>query len=47
MRDVLTTVVELFGCCLVVAGVAMINVPVAVITAGVLMVLVSYLVADR
>lgn len=47
MRDLLTTVVELVGCCVIVAGVAMVNVPVAVITAGVLMILVSYLVAER
>jgi len=47
MRDVLTTIVELVGCCLIVVGVAMFSVPVAVVTAGVLMILVSYLVADR
>lgn len=47
LRDVLTTVCELVGCALVVAGVAMLSVPVSVIVAGVLMVTVSYLVADR
>jgi len=43
----LTTVFEIVGCALVVAGVAMLSVPVSVIVAGVLMVTVSYLVADR
>lgn len=47
MRDVLTTICELIGCVLIVVGVAMWNVPVAVVVAGVLMILVSYLVADR
>jgi hypothetical protein len=47
LRDILTTVFELAGCALVVAGVAMLSVPVSVIVAGVLMVTVSYLVAER
>lgn len=47
LRDMLTTVFEIVGCALVVAGVAMLSVPVSVIVAGVLMVTVSYLVADR
>lgn len=47
LRDVVTTVVELVGCALVVAGVAMLSVPVSVIVAGALMVTVSWLVAER
>lgn len=47
LRDMLTTVFEIAGCALVVAGVAMLSVPVSVIVAGVLMVTVSYLVAER
>jgi hypothetical protein len=43
----LTTVVELIGCVLIVAGVAMLSVPVSVIVAGALMVTVSWLVAER
>ena len=47
LRDLLTTVVELIGCALIVAGVAMVSVPVSVIVAGVLLVTVSWLVAER
>jgi len=47
LRDMLTTVVELIGCALIVAGVAMLSVPVSVIVAGALMVTVSWLVAER
>jgi uncharacterized membrane protein len=47
MRDVLTTMFELLGCVLIVVGFALWCVPVAVVVAGVLMILVSYLVADR
>lgn len=47
MRDVLTTVVELLGCVLVVVGVAMLSVPIAVVTAGVLLILLSWLVTVR
>lgn len=47
MRDLLTTIFELFGCALVVAGVALISVPVSLIVAGGLMIGVSFLVADR
>ena len=43
LRDVLTTVVELFGCALVVAGVAMVSVPVALIVAGLMIVGLSWL----
>lgn len=47
MRDVLTTCVELLGCVLVVVGVAMLSVPIAVVTAGVLLILLSWLVTVR
>lgn len=47
MRDLVTTVVELVGCALVVVGVAMLSVPIAVVTAGVLLILLSWLVAAR
>lgn len=47
LRDILTTVVELAGCALIVVGVALLSVPVSVIVAGVLMVTVSWLVAER
>jgi hypothetical protein len=47
MRDLVTTGVELVGCALVVAGVAMLSVPIAVVTAGALLILLSWLVAAR
>jgi len=47
MSDFLTTVAEIVGLVLVVAGVAMLNIPAAVITAGALCVCASYLVATR
>lgn len=46
MVDAFTTAVELAGCVLIVAGVWMLSVPVALMVAGVLMIVVSYLVAD-
>ena len=47
LRESLTTVVELIGCALIVAGLAMVSVPVSVIAAGVLAIGISFLVADR
>lgn len=47
MRDLLTTIFELLGCALVVAGVALVSVPLSLIVAGGLMIGVSFLVADR
>jgi hypothetical protein len=47
MNDIFTTLIEIVGAVLVVAGVAMLNIPAAVITAGVLCVCASYLVATR
>lgn len=47
MTDLLTTIAEIVGAVLVVAGVAMLNIPAAFITAGVLCVCASYLVATR
>lgn len=47
MRDLLTTVCELVGCALVVAGVALISVPLSLIVAGALTIGISFLVADR
>lgn len=47
MRDLVTTIVELAGCVLIVAGVAMLSVPLSLIVAGVLTVGVSFLVASR
>lgn len=47
MNDILTTIVEFIGAVLIVVGVAMLNIPAAVITAGVLCICASYLVATR
>lgn len=47
MRDLLTTICELIGCALVVAGVALLSVPLSLIVAGALTVGVSFLVANR
>jgi len=47
LRESLTTVVELIGCALIVAGLAMVSVPVSVIAAGVLAIGISFLVAAR
>lgn len=47
LRDLVTTIVELVGCVLIVAGVAMLSVPLSLIVAGVLTVGVSFLVASR
>ena len=47
MSDLITTIVELVGAALIVAGVAMFNIPAALIVAGVLTICASYLVADR
>ena len=47
MSDLFTTIVELIGAALIVAGVAMFNIPAALIVAGVLMICASYLVADQ
>ena len=47
LRESLTTAVELIGCALIVAGLAMVSVPVSVIAAGVLAIGISFLVADR
>lgn len=43
LRDMLTTVLELFGCVLVVVGVGFLSVPVALIVAGLMMVGLSWL----
>lgn len=45
MRDLLTTAVELIGAVLIVAGVALLNIPAALIAAGVLAIVASYLVS--
>lgn len=45
MRDLLTTAVELIGAVLIVAGVALLNIPAALIAAGVLAIAASYLVS--
>lgn len=45
MRDLLTTAVELIGAVLIVAGVALLNIPAALIVAGVLAIAASYLVS--
>lgn len=47
MRDVFTTIVELVGAALIVAGVAMLNIPAALIAAGALAICASFLVANR
>ena len=47
MNNIFTTVVEIVGAALVVAGVAMLSVPAAVITAGLLCICASFLVATR
>lgn len=47
MSDLLTTIVELIGAALIVTGVALFNIPAALIVAGVLTICASYLVADR
>jgi hypothetical protein len=46
MSELLTTIVELIGAALIVAGVAMFNIPAALIVAGVLTICASFLVAD-
>ncbi len=38
-----STIAELFGCALIVAGVSLISVPASLIVAGVLILVVSYL----
>jgi len=45
MVDRVTTVVELVGAALVVAGVALLSVPAALIVAGVMAIAVSYVVS--
>jgi len=47
MRDIFTTIVELIGAALIVAGVAMFNIPAALIAAGALAICASFLVANR
>lgn len=47
MRDIFTTIVELIGAALIVAGVAMVSIPAALIAAGALAICASFLVADR
>ena len=47
MSDLLTTIVELIGAALIVAGVAMLSIPAALIAAGVLAISASFLVANR
>ncbi len=47
MTELATTIAEVLGALLVVAGLAMIFVPAAVIAAGVLLVVGSYLAATR
>ena len=47
MRDLLTTIVELIGAALIVAGVSMLSIPAALIAAGVLAICASFLVANR
>lgn len=46
MSDLLTTIVELVGAALIVTGVAMFNIPAALIVAGVLTICASFMVAD-
>lgn len=47
MRDLLTTAVEILGAVLIVVGIGMLNIPTALIAAGVLAICASYLVATR
>jgi len=47
MNDIFSTLIEIVGAVLVVAGVALLSIPAAVITAGVLCICASYLVATR
>ena len=47
MRDLLTTIVELIGAALIVAGVSILSIPAALIAAGVLAICASFLVANR
>jgi hypothetical protein len=47
MNDIFTTMIEIVGAVLVVAGVALLSIPAAVITAGLLCICASYLVATR
>jgi len=47
MRDAVTSIVEILGACVVTVGVGMISVPAAVICAGLLMIVGSYLAATR
>ena len=47
MNDIFSTMIEIVGAVLVVAGVALFSIPAAVITAGVLCICASYLVATR
>lgn len=45
MNDIMTTAVEVVGCALIVAGVAMVYVPVALIVAGAMILFFSWLVS--
>jgi uncharacterized membrane protein len=47
VRDVVTSVLELVGAALIVAGVALVFVPAALVVAGVLLAGVAYLAGDR
>lgn len=47
MRDLLTTIIELVGAALIVAGVSMLSIPAALIAAGALAICASFLVANR
>lgn len=47
MKDILTTLLELLGVALIVAGVALWSIPLALIVAGVLLILFSFLLTRR
>lgn len=47
MTDLVTTVAEIIGAVLIVVGVSLLSFPFALIVAGVLTILISYLVANQ
>lgn len=47
MTELATTIAEVLGALLVVAGLALVSIPASVIVAGVLLILGSYLAASR
>lgn len=47
MRDIVTTVLELLGLALIVAGIAQLSVPIAFMAAGVGLIAISYMLTTR